>query len=219
MQLDSQQERVVHAPLMPTLVIAGAGTGKTHTLVHRVTHWTQSELDPQRTLLITFTQRAAREMGERMRALNPARTLPWIGTFHAIAARILRSHGAPLGIREDFRVITRYEAEHLMNEVLMHVGADLGSLDGRTLLRLNSLSVNADLRLYELIETRIRHGRLSPERLDEVMVQFLVSKLERNVMDYDDLLLYWSQLLGCLRRSDRACRDCLTPFSSMNIKM
>ena len=82
-----------------------------------------------------------------------------------------------------------------MNEVLMHVGADLGSLDGRTLLRLNSLSVNADLRLYELIETRVRHGRLSPERLDEVMVQFLVSKLERNVMDYDDLLLYWSQLL------------------------
>ena len=105
MQLDSQQERVVHAPLMPTLVIAGAGTGKTHTLVHRVTHWTQSELDPQRTLLITFTQRGPQK-GRTYASARPARTL------HGSARSGHGSSGStfswlPLGIREDFRVITR----------------------------------------------------------------------------------------------------------------
>jgi len=194
MRLDPQQDAVVQAGLMPTLVVAGAGTGKTHTLIHRVAYWTQKELNPERTLLITFTQKAAREMQARALRLNPEQRLPWVGTFHAIAARLLRRYGSHLGLREDFRVVTRSESEHILFEVLSSTQHRVTIRDARRLLRLHSLSVNADLRFIDLLQSRRDFQDWSPEHLDDIMVEFLVSKLERNVLDYDDLLLYWSQL-------------------------
>src|SRR5262245_819352 len=110
--LNAQQERAVHHGSTPLLIIAGAGTGKTRTLVHRVAHLIDSGIDPGRILLLTFSRRAAAEMLRRVEALpyqpgrarqtNTAGSRVWGGTFHATAARLLRRYGKSIGLNPAF---------------------------------------------------------------------------------------------------------------------
>ncbi|MDB5960045.1 MAG: ATP-dependent helicase, partial [Massilia sp.] len=116
----------------PLLVIAGAGSGKTNTLAHRVARLIQGGADPQRILLLTFSRRAAGEMTQRagavlqrvmkLRGNAPVTSLPWAGTFHAIGARLLRQYAANVGLDESFTIHDRGDAEDLMGLVRHEIG-------------------------------------------------------------------------------------------------
>src|SRR5688500_18776459 len=126
-KLNPQQRAAATYPTGPLLIIAGAGTGKTNTLAHRVAHLISAGTDPNRILLLTFTRRAAAEMTRRVEGIlalrdrkAPASAIAgriWGGTFHAMANRLLRIHGQSLGLGENFTVIDRSDAEDLLNEV------------------------------------------------------------------------------------------------------
>jgi DNA helicase-2/ATP-dependent DNA helicase PcrA len=126
------QARIDHAPL---LIIAGAGSGKTNTLAHRVAHLVLNGVDPQRILLLTFSRRAAAEMERRAthllhRALGAAArpsagALQWAGTFHSVGARLLREHAASIGLAESFSILDRGDAEDLMAIVRHELDVDV----------------------------------------------------------------------------------------------
>src|SRR5579864_4495930 len=114
-ELNEQQLAAVTAPPGPSLVIAGAGSGKTRTLIYRVAYLLEQGIPPERILLLTFTNKAAREMMRRVSDLL-GQELPslWGGTFHSIANRILRQHATLLGFHRDFSILDREDAKHLI---------------------------------------------------------------------------------------------------------
>src|SRR6476620_10601317 len=120
-KLNPQQRAAATAARdVPLLIIAGAGTGKTNTLAHRVAHLIATGTDPARILLLTFTRRAAAEMLKRVEGLVPASpslSRVWGGTFHSIGNRLLRIHARSVGLAESFTVIDRSDAEDLLNGV------------------------------------------------------------------------------------------------------
>src|SRR5829696_7998665 len=138
--LNQQQREAATFGDGPLLIIAGAGTGKTNTLAHRVAQLIATGVNPGRILLLTFTRRAAAEMTKRVSALLAASTKVrgaapatvasriWGGTFHAIANRILRLHSQPIGLGEAFTVIDRTDAEDVMNDVRSEMGFDKGDV-------------------------------------------------------------------------------------------
>src|SRR5436190_5778474 len=128
-KLNDQQRAAATAPLeQPLLIIAGAGTGKTNTLAHRVAHLIASGTDPCRILLLTFTRRAAAEMLRRVQTILPpssaTATRVWSGTFHAISNRLLRLHSKSIGLAESFTVIDRSDAEDLLSDVRSELQLD-----------------------------------------------------------------------------------------------
>src|SRR5512136_1927281 len=114
-ELNPQQRAAVTAPPGPSLVIAGAGAGKTRTLIYRVAFLLEQGIPPERVLLLTFTNTAAREMMRRVADLL-GQELPdlWGGTFHSIGNRILRQHANLLGYERDFTIMDREDAKHLI---------------------------------------------------------------------------------------------------------
>src|SRR5881392_2890728 len=114
-ELNEQQHAAVTAPPGPALVIAGAGSGKTRTLIYRVAYLLEHGTPPDRILLLTFTNKAAREMMRRVADLlgTELATL-WGGTFHSIGARLLRRHAEKLGFRPDFTIMDREDAVDLL---------------------------------------------------------------------------------------------------------
>jgi DNA helicase II / ATP-dependent DNA helicase PcrA len=193
----------------PLLVIAGAGSGKTATLAHRVVHLIVNGADPRRILLMTFSRRAAAEMTRRVEriaaAASPARgaaalgTLTWAGTFHAIGARILREYAHQIGLTPGFTVHDREDSADLMN-IVRH---DLGHSKKQsrfptkgTCLAIYSRAVNAEEELGLVL------GRAFPwccgweDELRGLFAAYVEAKQKQNVLDYDDLLLYWAQMMA-----------------------
>src|SRR5947208_12439958 len=115
-ELNEQQHAAVTASPGPSLVIAGAGSGKTRTLTYRVAYLLEQGIPPERILLLTFTNKAAKEMMRRVADLL-GQELPslWGGTFHSIGNRILRQHAPLLGYQRDFTIMDREDAKHLIN--------------------------------------------------------------------------------------------------------
>ena len=191
----------------PLLVIAGAGSGKTNTLAHRVAHLIVNGADPGRVLLLTFSRRAAAEMTRRVERIaaaalgetgrsgrNPIR---WSGTFHAIGARILRMHAASVGLDPAFTIHDREDSADLMNLVRHDLGY---SEQARrfplkaTCLAIYSRAVNAT----EPLEAALKHFPWCAEWKDELtglFAAYVEAKQAQGVLDYDDLLLYWGELM------------------------
>src|SRR6476619_7443941 len=121
MDLNPKQLEAASFGSDPLLIIAGAGTGKTNTLAHRVAHLMLQGAKPDRILLLTFTRRAALEMTRRTQRivgdLIKEVRLPWSGTFHSIANRLIRRHSSAVGLDETFSVIDRGDAADLMDVV------------------------------------------------------------------------------------------------------
>ncbi len=209
----AQREAAEHgsgaAPPGPLLVIAGAGSGKTSTLAHRVAHLIVTGADPARILLLTFTRRAAAEMTRRAQRIVTAATasggarkaaeLRWSGTFHSIANRLLRVHHQAIGLDPSFTVLDRSDAADLMNFVRNELG--LAAKSKRfprksTCLGIYSRAVNAQ---EPLADTLAHHFPWCEEWHDELRGLFrgyVEAKQSRSVLDYDDLLLYWYHLVG-----------------------
>jgi DNA helicase II / ATP-dependent DNA helicase PcrA len=193
----------------PLLVIAGAGSGKTNTLAHRVAHLIVHGADPRRILLMTFSRRAAAEMGRRVERIvaqalgsgagSGAAALAWAGTFHSIGARLLREYAEPIGLAPAFTIHDREDAADLMNLVRHELG--FSKTESRfptkgTCLAIYSRAVNSETPLEAVLgEAFPWCAQWAPE-LRELFAAYVDAKQRQNVLDYDDLLLYWAQMMS-----------------------
>ncbi len=189
----------------PLLVIAGAGTGKTATLAHRVAHHIVSGADPHRILLLTFSRRAAAEMGRRVERIvgaalkgAAAPSLPWSGTFHAVGARLLREQAAAIGLAPDFTILDREDAADLMAIVRHDLG--LTKTEARfpqkgTCLAIYSRAVNAEAPLGDVLKDAFPWCLKVEAPLRDLFAAYVEAKQRQAVLDYDDLLLYWAGMM------------------------
>jgi DNA helicase-2/ATP-dependent DNA helicase PcrA len=200
----------------PLLIIAGAGTGKTNTLAHRVAHLVLEGVDPQRILLLTFTRRAALEMtrraqkivGEAFKAHRASAVqsdgagavvrLPWSGTFHSIANRLIRRYAASVGLDESFSVLDRGDAADLIDLARHELGF---SREGRrfprkdTCLAIYSHRVNTRGSLEDTLATVFPWCAEWQAELTALFRAYVERKLSSQALDYDDLLLYWHAMM------------------------
>ncbi|MFZ0851984.1 MAG: ATP-dependent helicase [Hyphomicrobiaceae bacterium] len=190
----------------PLLVIAGAGSGKTNTLAHRAAHLIVNGADPGRILLLTFSRRAAAEMERRAERIikaaiganhAPAR-IGWSGTFHAIAARLLRNYAHHIGLDPSFTIHDREDSADLMNLVRHERG--LSEQNRRfplkaTCLAIYSRSVNATEALETVLLKQFPWCAEWQVELRDLFDAYVEAKQSQHVLDYDDLLLYWAELM------------------------
>jgi DNA helicase-2/ATP-dependent DNA helicase PcrA len=189
------------------LVVAGAGTGKTTTLAHRVAHHIATGVDPRRVLLLTFTRRAAQQMTRRvdgiLRRLRedggaPAGSQVWSGTFHAVATRLLRVHGASIDLDPGFTILDRGDSEDVLGAVRAELG--LTRTDRRfpqksTCADIYSRCVNSQKPLADVLRTAFPWCMEHEDDLKRLFAAYVERKIATGVLDYDDLLLYWLGLL------------------------
>jgi uncharacterized protein (DUF1330 family) len=189
----------------PLLVIAGAGSGKTNTLAHRVAHLIVNGADPGRILLLTFSRRAAAEMERRAQRLIASATksdnrhpLLWSGTFHALGARLLRTYATSIGLDPGFTIHDREDSADLMNVVRHDLGlSEKGErfpLKG-TCLSIYSRAVNAAEPLDEVLRKQFPWCASWETELRALFDAYVEAKQAQHVLDYDDLLLYWGEVM------------------------
>ena len=212
-ELNPQQRAAATHGQGPLLIVAGAGTGKTATLVHRVAWFIAEGIDPQRILLLTFTRRAAEEMLRRVAGLlsrleedagRTARpvartTRVWGGTFHAVATRLLRRYGKAIGLPAEFAVHDRGDSEDLM--AVVRTELKLAKTDRRfphkgTCLDIYSRCVNARQKLPQVLGETFPWCKEWGEELKRLLDAYVDRKEAAATLDYDDLLLYWHALLA-----------------------
>ncbi len=196
---DRQREAVLHGD-GPLLVIAGAGSGKTRALASRVARLVDEGVPAERILLLTFTRRAAAEMLRRSGALIANRSVGrvWGGTFHAVANRLLRRYGNAVGLQDGFTVIDQSDSAALFGMLRTELGFS-GSKQRfpkkETIAAVYSRTVNARTPLSETVEDRFPWVAEHTDALRDLFRAYTDRKREHNVVDYDDLLLYWNALL------------------------
>ncbi|TAM36964.1 MAG: ATP-dependent helicase [Burkholderiaceae bacterium] len=192
----------------PLLVIAGAGSGKTNTLAHRVANLILHGADPQRLLLLTFSRRSAAEMERRAASVmnrvlglkaQQAPSLPWSSTFHAIGARLLRDYAGRIGLDESFTIHDRGDSEDLLGLVRHELG--FSSTHSRfpkkgTCLSIYSRVVNSQQPLLAVLQQVFPWCTPWEADLKRLFGGYVEAKQAQNVLDYDDLLLFWSEMMA-----------------------
>jgi DNA helicase-2/ATP-dependent DNA helicase PcrA len=213
-----QREAATHGD-QPLLIVAGAGTGKTATLVHRVAWQIAQGVDPARILLLTFTRRAAAEMLRRADGLlrrmgRPGTTRVWGGTYHAIATRLLHRYGKSIGLAPEFTVHDRADSEDLLNVV--RTDLNLAKTDKRfpkkgTCMSIYSRCVNAREKLDHVLSHHFPWCKDWHDDLKRLFDGYVDRKESAGILDYDDLLLFWHALLADSKTGDAVRRqfDCL----------
>ena len=197
--LNEEQQEVVACEGGPMLVVAGAGTGKTRTLTHRVAWLLSRGVPPERIMLCTFTNRAAREMVRRVESLveHESRRL-WAGTFHHLGNRILRRHARLLGYGDSYSVLDREDSVGLIQACASELGlAGRGSRfpKGRTLSSVFGYSGATGRSIEETVVTRFPQLASRIPEVEQVLNKYVIRKLSAGFMDFDDLLLNWRLLL------------------------
>jgi len=191
-ELNEQQLAAVTAPPGPLLVIAGAGSGKTRTLTYRVAYLIENGIDPRNILLLTFTNKAARQMLDRVANLLPVDASGlWGGTFHSIGNRMLRRHGSALGYSSGFTIMDREDQKDLINTVVASAGIDPKEIrfpKGDVLAEIFSFVVNTEIRMEELLAERFPYFLPLLDKLKDVHARYEKKKKATNSMDFDDLL-------------------------------
>ena len=193
----------------PLLVIAGAGSGKTNTLAHRVAHLIINGADPRRMLLMTFSRRAASEMTRRVeriarrglgdKACVMTDALNWAGTFHGIGARLLREHAERIGLHPAFTIHDREDSADLLNLARHELG--FSKTESRfptkgTCLAIYSRCVNAEMPIEAVLGQHYPWCSGWASELKQLFAAYVEVKQEQNVLDYDDLLLWWAQMMS-----------------------
>jgi DNA helicase II / ATP-dependent DNA helicase PcrA len=213
-KLNPQQRRAVEhggaalAEAGPLLIIAGAGSGKTNTLAHRVAHLIVNGIDPRRIMLLTFSRRAAAEMTRRVERIvaNVMRqragvmtdAIAWAGTFHAIGARLLREYAETIGLDRSFTIHDRADSADMMNLVRHDLG--FSRTEKRfpakgSCLAIYSRVVNAEMPLDEVLGSFFPWCAMWESELRTLFAAYVEAKQRQHVLDYDDLLLYWAQMM------------------------
>lgn len=197
--LNPQQLAAVTAGEGPSLVIAGAGSGKTRTLVYRVAYLIDSGVDPSHILLLTFTRKSAQQMVERAGDLIGGRSQRVCGgTFHSVANLLLRRYGRSIGIEPGFTILDRGDAEDLIALVRSQLG--LNEKDKRfprkgTIMEMLSKCENTLRSLDEIIADEFGHFADHAEDLGRLQKAYQAAKRQKQLLDYDDLLVMLRQLL------------------------
>jgi DNA helicase II / ATP-dependent DNA helicase PcrA len=197
----------------PLLIVAGAGTGKTNTLAHRVAHLAMSGVDPARILMLTFTRRAAVEMKRRAneimreafndklggKAQAISQRLTWAGTFHSIGNRLLRHYAKHVGLDPAFTVLDRSDAADLIDTVRTEMGfSGKGQRFPRkdTCYGIYSYRVNTQKSLKETLESQYSWCASHEEDIGKLLRGYVERKAQLRVLDFDDLLLYWHAMMS-----------------------
>ena len=196
-------------PRSPLLVIAGAGSGKTNTLAHRVAHLIVNGADPRRILMMTFSRRAASEMARRVERIARkvmgdnagvmTDALSWAGTFHGVGARILRDYADQIGLDPAFTIHDREDSADLMNLARHELG--FSKTESRfptkgTCLAIYSRCVNAETGIEQVLGKSFPWCCGWAAELKQLFAAYVEAKQRQNILDYDDLLLYWAQTVS-----------------------
>ncbi|HUP59324.1 MAG TPA: ATP-dependent helicase [Thermoanaerobaculia bacterium] len=198
-ELNHEQLEVVMAGGGPMLVIAGAGSGKTRTLTYRVSRLIEDGIDPSDILLVTFTNKAAREMLSRVEQLVTIDTRRiWGGTFHSIGNRLLRRHAEAIGYRGNFSILDAEDSREMMESAVSSLG--IKTLEkrfpkGDVLLDIYSFLINTRTPLELHLEQNYPHFMMYTEEMVNVFRRYKERKRDANAMDFDDLLVFWKVLL------------------------
>ena len=194
----------------PLLVLAAAGTGKTRTLVHRVAYLLEQGVPPQRILLLTFTNRAAREMLERAEQLvGPTAHAIWSGTFHSICARFLRRYGAALGYPPGFQIIDEEDQKKLLGEIIKTTVKDPKDFVKKEVVaKMISEAVNEQKPIQHIAARwQTKTAGFTPEEIEAVAQKYEARKRELASMDFDDLLVNGLKLLKTNDRVREALQE------------
>ncbi|MFL6596100.1 MAG: ATP-dependent helicase, partial [Chthoniobacterales bacterium] len=191
-ELNEQQLAAVTAPPGPLLVIAGAGSGKTRTLTYRVAYLLENGVDPRNILLLTFTNKAARQMTDRVVNLLPVDASGlWGGTFHSIGNRMLRRHGSVLGYSSAFTILDREDQKDLINTVVASSGIDPKEIrfpKGDVLAEIFSFVVNTEHSMEEMLAEKFPYFLPLIAQIRDVHDRYERKKKATNSLDFDDLL-------------------------------
>ena len=191
-ELNEQQLAAVIASPGPILVIAGAGSGKTRTLTYRVAYLLENGIDPRNILLLTFTNKAAREMLGRVANLLPLDASGlWGGTFHSVGNRILRRHGSALDYSSGFTIMDREDQKDLIDTVVASAGIDPKEIrfpKGDVLAEIFSFVVNTEKPLEELLAEKFPYFLPLLDKIQDIHERYEKKKKATNSMDFDDLL-------------------------------
>lgn len=192
-ELNDEQYRVVTEGGGHCLVLAGAGSGKTRAITYRVAYLVEQGIQPEEILLVTFTNKAAREMVERIRQLTAGDvTLPWSGTFHHICYRILRQYAPLLGYRSNFTILDSEDSRDLIKLSLKQEGIDRTQKrfpSAAVLQSLISYSRNASKSMDELLAEKHSQWLEIADVINRIASDYARRKMEANAMDFDDLLV------------------------------
>ncbi|MFA6304501.1 MAG: ATP-dependent helicase [Patescibacteria group bacterium] len=198
-ELNQEQYNVVTQGEGPCLVLAGAGSGKTRTIVYRVAYLIERGVNPENILLVTFTNKAANQMLSRVEQLLgyfPAGL--WGGTFHHIGNRVLRKYAKMLGFEPNFTILDEEDAKSLLKVCLREEDIDTKSKrfpSPAVLKELISFAKNSEIPLEEVIDTRHPKWLKISDTIAKIERKYEEKKAKNNSMDFDDLLLNWLKLL------------------------
>jgi len=198
-ELNEQQHAAVTAPPGPALVIAGAGSGKTRALTYRVAFLLEQGIPPEAVLLLTFTNKAAREMMQRVNYLLGGELSGlWGGTFHSIGARILRRNARTLGYEPDFSILDREDSKDLLQACMGDMAIDLKTAHfpkPDVLAEIFSLAINKDQPVAAVLQEQFDYFFPQAAQITQVHDRYQARKKTANAMDFDDLLALWLRLL------------------------
>ena len=204
--LNPEQKKAVEQLEGTSLIIAGAGTGKTHTLISKVINVLKSGAAPESIMLLTFTNKAAQEMTRRVQDYvgRPVYGIMG-GTFHSVAVRLLRTYGKEISIDPAFTIIDTDDAESLLNTALreLHLNEQKKFPKKSVLQSMHSYMKNKDLSLNELLTTRYRYWLECEDAIEQIFKKYAAAKKKGNCLDFDDLLNYLLLLLRTKITGDR----------------
>lgn len=199
-ELNEEQLAVVLGGDGPCLVLAGAGSGKTRTITYRVAYLLEQGVNPKNILLLTFTNRAAGEMVERLNKLaGRSEKLPFAGTFHSIGHKILRHHAHELGYKNNFSILDSDDSESLMKLCAKNFstgGKEKKFPTASVLQAIISFARNAQTTVADVLDARYPQYSQWEDEITGIAAEFIVRKKESNAMDFDDLLENWLRLLN-----------------------
>lgn len=198
-ELNPEQYEAVMAGEGTILVIAGAGSGKTRTVTYRVARLVESGINPSRILLVTFTNKAAKEMLHRAEILIKTDIKRiWGGTFHHIGNLILRRHAETLGYKPNFSILDREDSKDLINACISDAGINIKARrfpQGDVLGDIIGFSVNTEEPLEKVVYQKYPYFTPLIDDIERVAFKYNQRKKRLNLMDFDDLLLNWKRIL------------------------
>jgi DNA helicase-2/ATP-dependent DNA helicase PcrA len=199
-ELNEEQFRAVTAKPSAALVVAGAGSGKTRVITYRVAYLIEQGVAPQRIVLATFTNRAAREMLRRVETLTGSQNVHrvWGGTFHRIANMMLRRHAVSIGYDQNYSILDSEDARDLINLCIDDAAIDTKKKrfpKAEVIQDIFSYATNTDAPIENVLASKYPYFELLAQQIKRVDTVYQIRKRERNLMDYDDLLLNMKRLL------------------------